>query len=220
MRSLSLLATIALLIATTSVPAWAGRSKVLASLVPTTNGTEMVDTNDDGIDDTMVAVGTISAKSKFIIKSNGLMKGLLKDITDDSGNPVTTDGSYKASGTLTGDEYVIVISGKFFAMDVDYAFVLGVEAKKGKGATKLDGSSMFGLIPEGAHRASSVDSIRAYGPIGAENIDGCQNILDANGTILYPDTTPNFCIGQQAGEPYPTAPTVRMIGAGGMLIDG
>jgi|ETNmetMinimDraft_28_1059901.scaffolds.fasta_scaffold17592_2 hypothetical protein len=219
MRILSLLIATVMSVAITSMPAWAGGSKVLASLVPTTDGTAMVDTNDDGIDDTLAPVTTISSKSKFIIKSNGLMKGLLKDITDPAGNLVTTDGSYKASGTLTGDEYVIVIAGKFFSMNVDYAFVMGVEAKKGKGATKLDGSGMFGLIPEGVHRASSVDSIRVYGPIGAENVDGCQNILDANGTHLYPDTTPNFCIGQQAGDPFPTAPTVGMIGSGGMLID-
>ena len=218
MKVIGLLGAAAILVAAMSVPAWSGGTKVLTSLVPTSNGTVSEDTNNDGVPET-INVTTISSKSKFLMKSNGLMKGLLKDITDGDGNLVTTDGSYKASGTLTGDEYVIVLGGEFFSMSVPYNFVLAVEAKKGKGVAKLNGSSMFGLIPEGIHRASSVDGVRVYGPIGPENVDGCQGIIDANGTLLYPDITPNYCIGQTPGDPYPTAATVRMIGAGGLLIE-
>lgn len=217
MKVIGLFGAAAILVAATSVPAWSG-TKVLTSLVPTTNGTVYEDTDNDGITET-INVTTISSKSKFLMKSNGLMKGLLKDITDGDGNLVTTDGSYKANGTLTGDEYVIVLGGEFFSMSVPYNFILAVEAKKGKGVAKLNGSDMFNLIPESEHRASSVDGVRVYGPIGPENVDGCQGILDANGTHLYPDITPNYCIGQTPGDPYPTAATVRMIGAGGLLIE-
>jgi hypothetical protein len=136
---------------------------------------------------------TLAETSKVIALSNGKLKATLKGVLDSSGQPVTTDGSFTSSGTLTGDEYVTILSGIFVDLNVAFEFVLVAELKKGNGTAKVDASDLFGLIPPGNLRSVQITTTETYGPLGAANVAACSALLAAGGFNLPP--VPNPCIG-------------------------
>jgi len=192
-RRFALLGVLLCVVATT---AWAG-TKFQTNVVPATN-----------LDPTIS-----STKGKIQVKDVGQFSVKLDGVTDIGGNLVTTDDSFK-TGTLTGDEYVTVLTGSFVALGVEFSFNLISELKGGKGKGKVDASTLFGLVPMGLLRSVDMGRAEVWGPIGDQvcdlgtntcqggkacatnadcpTISDCQNNL-VTGFILTP--APNPCVG-------------------------
>jgi hypothetical protein len=136
----------------------------------------------DGVDP------AITVKSKVQFKDKGLLKAKIAGLTDEAGAVVTTDFGFKEFGAsgMDGDEYMLILSGVFPALGVDFEFNLPIEAKEGKGKGKLDASSLFLLIPAGVWRASELTTVKLVGPIGAAEpaLNDCKTNIIANGTVI------------------------------------
>jgi len=175
--------------------AWAG-TKFQTNIVPAT------DTHP-----------TLNSKGKLQVKDTGKLSVKLDGVTDPNGALVTTDGSF-SGGTITGDEYVTVLTGTFVALGVEFSLNLISEMKAGKGNGKIDATFLFGLLPSGLLRSVDMGRAEVWGPIGdqvcdlgtntcqggaacATNADcptvtDCQNSL-VNGFVVTP--SPNPCVG-------------------------
>jgi len=117
---------------------------------------------------------TLSEKSKLKMVDKGTISGKLDGVVDSGGSPVNGDGSFdggKQMGTLTGDEYAVILNGEFVALSTTFDFVLMTDLKGGKGKVKKDAAVLFGLIPGGLHRATDLGSIEVWGPVGDQVCD-------------------------------------------------
>ena len=143
-------------------PATAG-TKVQANIVPATDSDP-----------------TVSEKSKLQVLDSGLFKATLKGLTDGAGAPLGSDGSIKAGGGFTGDEYIVILDGSFPALgDLAFAFNLVFEPSKGKGKAFIKAGGLFNLIPSGLHRGIRINGAKLVGPLGAPNTEDCfQNLVD------------------------------------------
>lgn len=147
---------------------------------------------------------TIFEKSKVSFKDKGQLKASVQGLTDISGSLVTTDTSWKKNGFMNGDEYLVIVSGRFPALGVPFEFNLPFETKAGKGGGKLDVGSLFTLIPSGTHRASEMTSVKVVGPLGELNVVDCFNNIVGGGFVVLGALNP--C---DQGD---------LIGVGGVLI--
>jgi hypothetical protein len=156
--------------------AWAG-TKYQANLVPTSS-----------------LPPSLSNKGKVQLKDVGRVQATIKGVDDGTGL-VTTDQSFKTTGTLTGDEYVVVLKGVFVALGTPFEFNLVSELSNGNGATKVDASGLFALIPPGLIKSVDVTGAEVHGPLGAANVAGCTANLTGPlpGINLPPAVNP--CIG-------------------------
>jgi hypothetical protein len=146
----------------------------------------------------------ISPKSKASFKDKGQLKAGISGLTDGGGMLVTTNESYKKNDLLDGDEYMVILSGIFVALGVDFSFNLPIELKEGKGSGKIDAADLFSLITPGLHRASEMTTIKVVGPLGVGNVPDCQSNLTAGGYVIL-------------GNPNP-CDQGTLIGVGGVLI--
>ncbi len=133
------------------------------------------------------AAPTLTNKSKLQLDDKGKALALLKGV-DAGAGPVDTDGSWK-TGSLTGDEYVVIAEGTFVALSAAFEMAIPVELKKGNGTTKLDTSALFLLIPPGL-RSMALGEAEVWGPLGAGNAAACLATITA-GFNLPP--APNPC---------------------------
>ncbi len=154
-------------------PAVAG-TKYLSNIVPLSTGTP-----------------TLSNKSKVLFKEQGILKAKLKGVM--APGAVTTDGSFK-DGILTGDEYVVVVTGVLPSVGIDFEINLIVELKNGTGSVKGDGSALFSLIPGGLVRSVIITGTEVHGPLGVANVAACGTNLSASDGISFPPA-PNPCAG-------------------------
>ena len=175
---------LALAVVGLSTSAWAG-TKYQANLVPV----GVLDPNDPN------GPGTLANKSKIQAQDSGKFQANLKGVVDGAGALITTDGSFKATGTLTGDEFIVVVAGTFPGVDnIAFEFNLVGELKKGNGKAAIDASSLFNQIPPSTLRSVVITGVEVHGPLGAENIEACtQNLVD--GGFNLPDAAPNPCVG-------------------------
>jgi len=187
---------LALAVLCLSTSAWAG-TKYKANLVPVT----VLDPNNLDPNNP----GTLQNKSKIQASNKGAFQASLKGVVDGSGVLINTDGSFlgvqaqgvlfTVLGSLTGDEFVTVISGTFPGQDdVAFEFNLVAELKKGGGKAKIDASTLFSLIPEGTLRSVAITAVEVHGPLGAANIAACTSNLEL-GAFFLPGETPNPCVG-------------------------
>ena len=175
---------LALAVVGLSTSAWAG-TKYQANLVPV----GVLDPNDPN------GPGTLAIKSKVQAQGSGKFQANLKGVVDGAGALITTDGSFKATGILTGDEFIVVVAGTFpGAADVAFEFNLVGELKKGNGKAAIDTSFLFGQIPADTLRSIVITGVEVHGPLGAANVDDCTLNLTAGGFNL-PDVAPNPCVG-------------------------
>jgi len=125
---------------------------------------------------------TLSPKSKVSFKDSGLLQVKVLGLTDGGGVLVTSDESFKGKfPTLNGDEYILILSGRFPALDVPFEFNLPFEVKAGNGKGKGDFKNLFDFIPPGLHRASELTSVKVVGPVGLLTFPDCQDNITAGG---------------------------------------
>ncbi|MBC8292789.1 MAG: hypothetical protein H8E45_06435 [Proteobacteria bacterium] len=172
-----LLLTLALLYA--AGLACAGGTRVVASLVP------VVTTLSGGTGHPTMEPGRV------ILKSGGASKVKLQGVTNAHGSPVTTDNSLQLVDEMSGDEYIVVVSGSFPATSTVYEFNIPVELRNGKGKASADRSPQYWLIPDMAHRAAEFHLIDVYEPPAPEDAPNCRSVVDAGGTVI--DGAPNPC---------------------------
>ncbi len=183
MRCISLF-LLALAVVALSTSAWAG-TKYKANLVPV----GVLDPNDPN------GPGTLANKSKIQAQDSGKFQANLKGVVDGAGELITTDGSFGKTGTLTGDEFIVVVGGTFpGAANIAFEFNLVGELKKGNGKAAIDASSLFSLIPPNTLRSVAITGVEVHGPLGAANVAACtQNLAD--GGFFLPGTVSNPCVG-------------------------
>ena len=195
MRLASLL-LLALAMLVVPMSAWAG-TKYKANLVPVT----VLDPNNLDPNNP----GTLENKSKIQASDKGVFQTKLKGVVDGAGTLVKTDGSFLGLqaqgilftllGSLTGDEYVTVVSGTFPGQgNVAFEFNLVAELKKGGGKAKIDASGLFSLIPGATLRSVAITAVEVHGPLGAANVAACTSNLEL-GAFFLPGAIPNPCVG-------------------------
>jgi hypothetical protein len=164
------------------------------------------------------AVKKMTVKSKIKMTDKGIIQVKLDGVTSDGTDAgrVTTDGSLEA-GSVSGDEYVVVLKGRFPPLAyIRFEINLIVEVKGGKAKGKLDGSGLFGPIAGLANRAVELGVAEVWGPIGDQvcafnadlAVDTCQGRAACTTNADCPTFDPgNACEGNLAiGFVLPDAP--------------
>jgi hypothetical protein len=126
---------------------------------------------------------TLAAKSQLKLSDKGAIQIGLAGVTDNMGALVTTSTSYNdtkdTSPVLDSTEYVVIIkivipaiSGFIPVVEVP----VPVDLKNGKGKTKLNAASLFGLIGPGVGRSLEIIGAEVWGPLGGQ-AGSCQAIV-------------------------------------------
>jgi len=125
---------------------------------------------------------TIANTGKLSVKDTGDVKAGIKGVTDGAGALVTTSQSYKDSGTLDGEQYIVILKLRMTALSdpnapTDAETVIPVDLKKGNGSTKMSLSGLMGLLPSGIGRSMEIIGGEVWGPLGAANVTACSAVL-------------------------------------------
>jgi hypothetical protein len=173
MQTLKRLAIVAMAVAVSAAPALAG-TKYQTNIVP--NDPLHPPSNP-----------TLSPKGQIKISDKGSLQVSLAGVTDGGGALVTSSNTLGLDGT----EYVAIIKLVIPAISGFIPIVevpVVVELKNGKGKTKLNVASLFGLIPVGFGRSIEFVCTEVWGPLGGQAA-ACQAVLTGNppASLFSPD---------------------------------
>jgi hypothetical protein len=154
-------------------------TKFVSSIVP-------ADTNNPAL----------SSASKIIKTSSSKDTVKLKGVTN-LGMLVTTDQSWldPTNPTLTGDEYMVIVHGRFLAASADFDLIIPMELKKGAGSSTQSYPNLLALNPPGYSRAVEIAGVEVFFPIGTDptQLAACAAVMtDPNlpGLVLFGATNP------------------------------
>ncbi len=137
---------------------------------------------------TSLTAPTLAPKGKVKMKDTGQLKAVLKGVVDASSAPVTTapDTKYDPGDSTLGF-YVVIVKGTFVALAVPFETVIPVGLKNGNGATALDLSMLFSLIPPGVVRSVDVTGGEVWGPISSAQAPACDAVVTQGFTVIPND---------------------------------